>query len=270
MSPSTTIRTGRFPPDHEGSNPYGALLTEALERRGVEVEYTRDYSPEYLRRNSGRIQVLHFHWPHHDYFHPERRIMEARMREMAASLELARKLGYKIVWTGHNIYPHNRLHRSIDHEFRLVICRLADAIIAHCPVNAQGLKERFGRSQRVFVIPHGHFIDVYRTDFTRGDARRELEVPQDAFVYGFIGGILPYKGIEELISAFERLSTDDSWLLLAGGGSPATFRSGSAAASRGVPESSPGSSTGTCRPRTGTSSCSWRPATWRCSPSGPP
>ena len=90
-----------------------------------------------------------------------------------------RELGYKIVWTGHNIYPHNRLHRSIDHEFRLEICRLADAVIAHCPVNAQGLKERFGRTRRVFVIPHGHFIDVYRTDFTRGDARRELEVPQD-------------------------------------------------------------------------------------------
>ena len=207
-----------LPPDHEGSNPYGALLTEALERLGVKVEYTRNYSPEYLRRNRGRIQVLHFHWPHHDYFHPKRRVMEERMREMAASLELARELGYKIVWTGHNIYPHNRLHRSIDHEFRLEICRLADAIIAHCPVNAQGLKERFGRTRRVFIIPHGHFIDVYPTDFTREDARRELEVPQDAFAYGFIGGILPYKGIEELISAFERLSKDDSWLLLAGGG----------------------------------------------------
>ena len=206
------------PPDHEGSNPYGALLTEALERRGVEVEYTRDYSPEYLRRSRGRIQVLHFHWPHHDYFHPDARIMVEQMRELAASWELARELGYKIVWTAHNIYPHNRLHRSIDHEFRLVICRLADAVIAHCPINAQGLKERFGRTRRVFIIPHGHFIDVYRTDFTRGDARRELGIPQDAFAYGFIGGILPYKGIEELITAFERLSTEDAWLLLAGGG----------------------------------------------------
>ena len=206
------------PPDHEGSNPYGALLTEALERNGVEVEYTRDCSPGYLRRNSGRIQVLHFHWPHHDYFHPERRIMEDRMREMAASLELARELGYRIVWTAHNIYPHNRLHRSIDHEFRLVICRLADAVIAHCPVNARGLEERFGRTRRVFIIPHGHFIDVYRTGFTRRQARRELEIPEDAFAYGFIGGILPYKGIEELVSAFERLTAGESWLLLAGGG----------------------------------------------------
>ncbi len=207
-----------LPPDHEGSNPYGALLAEALERHGAQVEYTREYSREYLRRNSGRIQVLHFHWPHHDYFHPDARIMQERMREMAASLELARELGYKIVWTAHNIYPHNRLHRSIDHEFRLEICRLADAVIAHCPVNARGLEERFGRSRRVFIIPHGHFIDVYRTDFSRSQARRELEIPQDIFAYGFIGGILPYKGIGELISAFERLSTKDSWLLLAGGG----------------------------------------------------
>ena len=145
--------------------------------------------------------------------------MEERMREMAASLELARGLGYKIVWTAHNIYPHNRLHRS--HRPRVPTRVLPTGRTPSSPTvrsNAQGLKERFGRTRRVFIVPHGHFIDVYRRDFTREDARRELEIPQDVFAYGFIGGILPYKGIEELVSAFEGLSTEDSWLLLAGGG----------------------------------------------------
>ena len=211
-------QTERFPPDHEGSNPYGALLCEALERQGVEVEYSVDYSPEYLRRNQGLIDVLHLQWPQHEYYHDDPEIMHRQMMDLVASLELARELGYKVVWTAHNIYPHNRTHQEIDHEFRLHLCRLATAIIAHCEVNAEGVTRHFGRSHNLFIIPHGHFIGVYDFCFSRSQCREELGVPPAGFVFGFIGGILPYKGIEELVDAFNRLADPDCWLLAVGGG----------------------------------------------------
>ena len=212
----------RLPADHEGNNPYGALLCEALERQGAEVEYSVDHSPEYLRRNQGRIDVIHLQWPHHDYYHDDDEIMQRQMQDLVSFLELARELGYKVVWTAHNIYPHNRTHQEIDHEFRLHLCRLATAIIAHCEVNAEGVTRHFGRSHDLFVIPHGHFIGVYPYRFSRSECRSELGVPESGFVYGFIGGILPYKGIEEFANAFCRLSEPDCWLLAAGGG-PAKY-----------------------------------------------
>ena len=212
----------RLSPSHEGNNPYGALLCEALERQGAEVEYSVDYSPEYLRRNQGRIDVLHWQWPHHDYYHDDAEIMQRQMEDLVASLELARELGYKVVWTAHNIYPHNRTHQAIDHEFRLHLCRLATAIIAHCEVNADGVRRAFGRSHDLFIIPHGHFIAVYPDQFSRSECRSELGVPESDFVYGFIGGILPYKGIEEFADAFYRLSEPACWMLAAGGG-PAKY-----------------------------------------------
>jgi len=212
----------RLAADHEGNNPYGALLCDALERHGLEVEYSVDYSPEYLRRNQGRIDVLHWQWPHHDYYHDDAEIMQRQMEDLLSSLELARELGYKVVWTAHNIYPHNRTHQEIDHEFQLHLCRLATAIIAHCEVNAEGVRREFGRSHDLFIIPHGHFIGVYPYRFSRSECRSELGVPESGFVYGFIGGILPYKGIEEFADAFCRLPEPDCWLLAAGGG-PAKY-----------------------------------------------
>ncbi len=208
----------RLPANHEGNNPYGALLAEALERRGVEMVFETNCSPEYLRRNQGRIQVLHLHWPHHDYYNDDERIMQRQMEELAASLELARELGYKVVWTSHNIYPHNRTHQHIDHEFRLHLCRLCTAIIAHCAASAAGVKETFGRSHDIFLAPHGHFIGVYPDIASQSEARRDLGIPAGDFAYGFIGGVLPYKGLETLIETFRRLPGEDSWLLLAGGG----------------------------------------------------
>ena len=104
----------RLPADDPGNNPYGELLCTSLERRGVQVEFEVDYSQEYLLRNRGRIDVLHFNWPHHDYYHEDASIMASQMQDFVRSLEKARELGYKIVWTAHNLYPHNRTETDLD------------------------------------------------------------------------------------------------------------------------------------------------------------
>ena len=102
----------RLPPSDPNNNPYGELLCQALERRGVEVEFTLPFDEDYLRRNQGRIDILHFNWPHHDYYHDDAALMEQRMQAFVGNLELARELGYKVVWTAHNLYPHDRTHHE--------------------------------------------------------------------------------------------------------------------------------------------------------------
>ena len=210
----------RLPPDDSRNNPYGELLCRALERVGVEVEFTLDLDERFLEANRGRIDVLHLNWPHFDYYHEDADLMHARMRRFVSRLELARALGYKLVWTAHNIYPHNRRHQAIDHECRVAICRLATAVLAHCEVARAEVERRFAPQGRVFVIPHGNFIDVYARKFTRSEARSDLGVPADAFVYGFFGSMQPYKGLEELIEAFCGLGQQDAWLVGVGGGKP--------------------------------------------------
>jgi beta-1,4-mannosyltransferase len=208
----------RYPPGDHRTNPYGPLLCEALERRGAAVEFAVDFDEEYLRRNRGRVDVLHFNWPHYDYYDDDAATMERRMRAFVGNMELARELGYKLVWTAHNLYPHNRTHREIDHRCRLELCRLATAVITHCDVAAEAVRQTFGREHPLFVIPHGHFIGVYPDWITRESARAALGVPAGAFAYGFFGSIQPYKGIEPLMDSFRRLPGDDAWLLVSGSG----------------------------------------------------
>ena len=207
----------RLPRDHSRNNPYGAILAEGLEQLGVEVTFVNDFSEAFLYRSRGHLDVLHHHWPHHDYYDDDAGIMRQQMRAFVRSMELARELGYKLVWTAHNIYPHNRRHQAIDHECRLEICRLATAIIAHCDVAASNVRTTFQRTRNLFIIPHPHFIGIYPDTVTREQARAALGVPSAAFAYGFFGGLLPYKGLESLMESFRRLPGDDSWLVIAGG-----------------------------------------------------
>jgi glycosyltransferase involved in cell wall biosynthesis len=207
----------RLARDHPTHNPYGTLLCEALERRAVAVEFTMPFDADYLRQNQGRIHILQLNWPQLIYYHDDAQVMRRQMHDFVRNMELARELGYKLIWTAHNLYPHNRKHHEIDRECRYEICRLATAIIAHCDAAAKEIQQHFGRSHNVFVIPHGNYLGVYTNPLTREQARAQLGVPVDAFVYGLYGNIRPYKGIEGLIDTFHRLPGEDPWLLVTGG-----------------------------------------------------
>ena len=209
--------------DDQNNNPYGSLLCEALEQRGVGVEFSMTYDENYLRENRGRIDVIHLNWPHYVYYHDDAEIMTRQMRQFVRWMQLARSLGYKLVWTAHNLYPHNRTHQELDQECRLEICRLATAIIVHCQAAADDLAQFFGRSDRVFVIPHGHFLGIYTLPFTRSEARTRLGIPASGFVYATLGNVRPYKGIEALIDTFRQLPMADAWLAISGGSKDAAY-----------------------------------------------
>lgn len=197
------------------TNPYGPLLIEAIARQGVDIRFEQRHDQDFLADHAGEIDVLHLHWPHHEYADPDRAIMEARMRAFLARLEWAVAAGYRIVWTAHNLYPHDSPHRDLDHIFRVALCRLASVVIAHCDAAADAVASTFGRTGPVVVIPHGSFIDTHPRELTREQARESLSVPDDVTVLGVFGSIDPYKGIEDLIAAVAALP-EDHWLLVSG------------------------------------------------------
>src|SRR4051812_17374147 len=89
----------RLPPGHARTNPYGPLLCAALEERGVAVEFVVKLDEEFLRENHGRFEILHLNWPHVEYYDDDFSVSADRLEAFIGRLELARVLGYKIVWT---------------------------------------------------------------------------------------------------------------------------------------------------------------------------
>lgn len=193
-------------PRRLASNPYCALLYGAVERLGVEVIEGAS-GVRWLLRARRRVDVLHFHWP-------ERHFDPARLASavgFALRLVLARVLGYRLVWTVHNVRPHDgdtRGHRLV----RRTLLRLATPIV-HCGAARRAL----GRAgARAVVVPHGSYVGSYPNRVGTRPARAELGLPADARVLGCFGQIRPYKGIEELLRAFASLPDPDARLVVAG------------------------------------------------------
>ena len=58
-------------------------------------------------------------------------------------------------------------------------------------------------------------FDISNKEEYRKDIREQLEIPEDAFVYGFVGRITRDKGVNELLEAYKAIN-DDSYLIMVG------------------------------------------------------
>ena len=124
-------------------NPYQGLLYGAMDPREVEVRYLDGPTssqtlnvlalPLLLLWHRARgFRLLHIHWVH-PFLLAWARSARARgvvQRYFELFLPLADALGYRIVWTAHNLLPHEPVFRD-DVAARRVLVKRSDAVIAH-------------------------------------------------------------------------------------------------------------------------------------------
>jgi len=149
-----------------------------------------------------RVPILHFQW----LSHPD---------EEYYFLRLLQFLGFKIVYTAHNVVPHDNYHSHVISDLGRIY-RTVDRIIVHAERNKAELARDFCIDPgKICVIPHGNYDMFYQEPPTpKGVARSRLRIPQSKKVILFFGVIRRYKGLEYLVEAFGRLMSKDKAAIL--------------------------------------------------------
>jgi len=133
-----------------------------------------------------------------------------------AMLLVVRNRGTRIIYTLHNLVPHDtrrpRFHRIVQ---RLII-KLADATIVHSQPALNLAKETYGERRNFHIIPHGRCEGFYPDEVSRSQARAQLKIPGNAKVALFLGVMLKYKGVQSLLESAEELARRNVLLVLAG------------------------------------------------------
>lgn len=191
-------------------NKYSELLSGSVERQGLRVEHYAKGSLLKPRRGD----IVHIHWPSYTYRASSFPLTVAKSLFFLTLLYGYKGMGVRLYWTVHNIWPHEGRGRW-DRFMRRRLLKLCDAAFALSEsVKAEAAAAFDIPADKLTVTPHGHYVGAYAP---RGsDIRARFGIPQDRFLFLFVGRINPYKGVEQLVSAYRSLGADDAALLIAG------------------------------------------------------
>jgi beta-1,4-mannosyltransferase len=205
-----------WPPAPALDHPYMELLRRALEAEGVVLDRGASFTIPWLWRNRRRVRALHFHWLHPLYRDPRPGVRLRGALYVAARLIAARLMGYRLVWTVHNLMPHDGKHPRLDAWVRRWMARTAHALIVHGNAGAEAVAARWGRRERIRVALQGNYIGWYPGGTSRAEARSRLDLPPDAFVFLCFGSVRANKGLHRLVRAFAARGRADERLVVAG------------------------------------------------------
>lgn len=118
-------------------------------------------------------------------------------------MALARFRGKKLVVTVHNVEPHEPgVARRLANRS---VLPLAQTIIVHAARSREALIRRGYRPSQVAVLPIGVRNPVAVTPESRAKSRRQFGVDDETPLLLFLGNIRPYKGLSDLLRAFQSL-----------------------------------------------------------------
>lgn len=208
-----------FYPDYRRANPYQTLLYQHVDPvfavRSATIEEARPLVGLKGRRDSE--VVFHLHWEDAAL----RSIKDGREAERAARLfttELDRfvEAGGRLVWTKHNLRPHDFVHADLAEEISAVVAAHAEAIIVHSSAAIHAVSEHYRIDRKRFSLQvHGNYRKHYPA-IARALARERLGIDTDQRCLLLFGRITAYKGGDLLMQALNDLDDPTLHLLVVG------------------------------------------------------
>jgi glycosyltransferase involved in cell wall biosynthesis len=133
-------------------------------------------------------------------------------------LKLAKRRGAKLVYTVHNLLPHDP-KKDYQKEFDRVY-GFMDALICHTRETKDRLIEEFGvDGRKLWVIPHGPLFYDHEP-IEKNEAKRRLGISPEHRMVLYQGLVRRYKGLDFLLDAWSELHQKEpnARLLIAGRG----------------------------------------------------
>jgi len=194
------------------NHKYILSLKKSLEAEGIEVillpsfHYATPYNfIKLLMAKRNNSVIFHIHWA---YIFPSTVFMKILIK-------LLKKIGYKIVWTIHDIHE-AAFNKFSEKEKLKWLYQNVNYKFLHYKANIAQLKNNLNvKVKNVEIIYHPYF--VYPNNILRDDARKILGLHKNKKVLLSLGLIKKYKGLRYLTKAMEKFGNEYICLIVGKG-----------------------------------------------------
>lgn len=210
MKKNVTILGNPLPIKGKG-NPYVELLYEGLRREGM--EFLPNTPSNVLKSRS----IYHVNWPDQILYADSLLVSMGLAVKFWTKLCIAKLRGSKVVWTVHNLMPHDRHLPGWWINFYYRVWRLlVDGKVFLTRNGIVDYEAVHGSVGSHVVIPHGHYCDVYSRLSPTTNLKGFFGIEDGHQVIGHYGLIRDYKNVPGLIRAFREIRGDKYRLIIAG------------------------------------------------------
>lgn len=198
-------------------NPYSYLVQASTADHGV---VTTELSlKSLLSRAPSKLDVVHIHWPDILLLRGAWYQQLATGIVLLAVLRIRQLTGSAVVWTVHNLLPHEVRSPRTARWFMNRFAHLIDGVISP---SASGLDLAYAaypqlRSKPSEIVPIGSYAEEYDPAPDQTAARTTLGIAADAHVLLSFGYIRKYKNLPALIRTFRQADMGDNAVLMIAG-----------------------------------------------------
>lgn len=202
-------------------NPYQQLMIEGLNQSrnlhalpGCNDRFLGILRTAFMHRPD----YIHFDWIVSYYYRRWNVLTYLSVLMFCMQIVILHRLSsIQIVWTLHNLHPHDVPDKELHRFCQRFLARRCLWLRVFSKNSVQRAAQELRVNEGLFrIIPEGDYQSVYLDFCTTEEARKKLGLLPQARLLLFLGRIKPYKGISELIHAFNELRDPMTFLLLAG------------------------------------------------------
>lgn len=188
-------------------NPYLSLLYKGQEN-SIFSTYAGAFFPLVRNLSKAQANIIHIHWTSALFATAEKQTIRTFLRRTIAVLDLLIVryiLRKKIIWTVHNLYPHECVALKKEQRCRKLLSRLSSAVIVLGESARKIVATEFSiPDKKIHVHKHGTFNELFEamTPNKRSAIFEHFSIETDRKIFLLPGSVKKYKNPLNAVKVF--------------------------------------------------------------------
>ncbi len=184
-------------------NPFQRLMYTSAWEKGFAPIPVLDFDELFSVEFSGQ-KVLHIHWIssvlNNVISQTEASI---NIEEYLEKITKLQNIGFKIIWTVHNILSHTCSMPEEEYRLRKLLADKVDVLHILTKETVKYTEKLYPLpDEKIIYHPHPSYVDSYSNFISKSEARYDLGFNENDIVFLLFGSIQKYNGLEEFLEKF--------------------------------------------------------------------
>lgn len=200
------LKSYRPSPTKLEGNFFIEILTKHLRNEGWSAINFKFWRFSHLLKYRNKCKIIHLHWPESFWRSKTLPFVYLKSIRFILVFYFSTILGYKWVFSAHNVIPHYKVKSQILERFmRYFILKKFDLVIGLAYNTKNDLKLVYGTSGKKYILAlHGTYENYYPVKKTKKDFRTEKKIPLESITILITNSSgRNNKGTEELLNILQ-------------------------------------------------------------------